>query len=163
MTYPTTTENGITLILPKPSTGNYTLTLTSFGKFPGQYPRFEPQYYGIEYSAHGGVARVGTSFRPKVFWQFEASLDRDQQETLKRMEAVYLNTPSAWTIYDYTNPHSEVGSASMALAPNSTLADDGDTVLYYPVWTAEPVDQGFEFREDPRNGINFVSFRLKEV
>ena len=162
MAYPTTTQTGIILSVPKPSTGNYEISVTQFGQFPGQYPRIEPEYFDIEYSAYGGVSRTGTAFRPKVLWAFEASLDQDKREVLQRMEAVYLASPQAWTIYDYTNPHSEVGSASMSVAPNSTLADDGDTVLYYPVWTAEPV-AGFEFREDPRTGVDIVSFRFKEV
>lgn len=156
MAYPTTTANGIVLTL-----GGYSLTITQFGNYPGTYPRIEPQYFDIEYSAYGGVSRTGTEFRPKVFWTFEGRCTLEQQEILKRMEAVYLASPSAWTIYDYTNPHAEVGSASMTEAPNSTGADDGTTILYYPAWTAEPT-AGFEFSESSA-GVDIVTFQFKEV
>ncbi|MEO1390231.1 MAG: hypothetical protein AAFV85_23100 [Cyanobacteria bacterium J06634_6] len=157
MGYPTTTEKGIVLTL-----GSYTLSITAFGSFPGAYPRLEPQYFDIEYSARGGAARTGTAFRPKVFWTFEGKLGLTQQETLKRMESTYLAAPSAWTIYDYTNPHGEVGAATMALAPSSTAADDGTTVLYYPQWAAEPT-RAFTWSEDPRGGVDSVTFQFKEV
>ena len=163
MAYPTTTEKGIVLIIPKPSSGNYTLTITGdFGRRPSEYPRLDPEYYSIEYSIEGGISRSGTAFRPKSVWTFEARLDLTQQETLKRMEAVHHSNPQAWTIYDYTNPYNETSPATKSLAPSSTSADDGDTVLYYPIWTAEPT-RAFAWTEDPKDETDVVSFQFQEV
>ena len=158
MAYPTTTAQGIIL-----TRGSYSVTIDTFASSrPGQYPRLEAQYLNIEYSINGGARRIGPSHRPKAVWTFQARLDLTQQEALKRLEAAYLTSPGAITLYDYTNPFAEVGGATMSTAPNSTTASDGTTVLYYPVWEAE-LTQPITWTEDPQDGYDVVSLQLKEV
>ena len=163
MAAPTTTANGIVLIYPKPTTGNYTLTITRFGRYPGRYPRIDGRYKSIEKSISGSSARRGASSRFAI-WNFDAKLDLSQQETLRRMEAAYWASPAAWTIYDYTNYWNESGTSNTrAIAPNSATADDGDTILYYPQWNAEPTSrEGFVWTE-LSDGFDQVSMSFTET
>ena len=157
MAAPTTTANGIVLIL-----GPYTLTIETFGRFPGRYPRLEANYTGITRSISGSAARRGPISFPPAIWTFDARLSLDQQETLRRMEASYWGNRRAWTLYDYTNYWLENGTINTrAIAPNSTTAPDANTILYYPVWNAEPT-QPFEFVEQS-NGFDVVSFQFTET
>lgn len=157
MATPTTTAQGIVLIL-----GSYTLTITTFGRFPGRYPRLETTYTSIDRSISGSAARRGPISFPPAIWAFDARLSLDQQETLRRMEASYWGNRRAWTIYDYTNYWFENGvTNTRAIAPNSTAANDGVTVLYYPQWRAEPT-QPFEFVEQS-DGFDIVSFQFTET
>ena len=158
MAQPTTTAKGIVLIL-----GSYTLTITEFGRRPGQYPRIDGRYKSIVRSLKGSAARRGAASRFAI-WQFDARLSLGQQETLRRMEALYWDAPQAWTLYDYTNYWNEGGiTNNRALAPNSTAASDGTTILYYPQWKAEPTNQnGFEWTEQA-DGFDIVGFQFTET
>ena len=157
MAAPTTTASGIVLIF-----GSYTLTLTVFGRRPGRYPRLEANYTTIERSIKGSAARRGPLTQPTAIWTFDARLSLDQQETLRRMEAAYWGARGPWTLYDYTNYWFENGNTNTrALAPNSTAASDGTTILYYPQWRAEPT-QAFEFVEQAA-GFDVVSFQFTET
>lgn len=136
MAQPTTTAKGIVLAL-----GSYTLTITKVGRTPGQYPRIDLRSMVINRSIRGTPGRRGPISRPPAIWDFEPLLTLDQYETWERMKAVYWDTPQAFTIYDYTRYWSENGtSRTRAIAPNSTEASDGTTILYYPQWKAEPTD-----------------------
>ncbi|MEM9264515.1 MAG: hypothetical protein AAGA46_03230 [Cyanobacteria bacterium P01_F01_bin.13] len=158
MAAPTTTAQGIVLLL-----GGYTLTITQFGRYPGRYPRIDGAYTSIERSIAGASARRGPRSR-FALWNFDAKLSLAQQETLRRMEGAYWGNRQAWTLYDYTNYWSENGTSNTrAIAPNSTSASDGTTILYYPRWQAEPTEQsGFEFTEQS-DGFDLVSFQFTET
>lgn len=157
MAAPTTTASGIVLIL-----GSYTLTITRFGTYPGRYPRLEAEYTSINRSIRNSAARRGPLTHPPAIWTFDATLDLGQQETLRRMEALYWNSRTGWTIYDYTNYWSENGvTNTRAIAPNSTATNDGTTILYYPQWQAEPT-QPFEFTEQS-SGYDRVAMQFTET
>ena len=159
MAAPTTTAKGIVLTLSP-----YSLELTIFGSRPGRYPRIDGEYTRIARSLRGSAARRGPVNRPFAIWDFEARLSLDQQEVLKRMEASYWANRRAWMIYDYTNYWGENGvTRTRAIAPNSTAASDGTTLLYYPQWNAEPTNQnGFEWTEQS-DGFDLVSFQFTET
>ena len=157
MARPTTTQQGITLSL-----GSYSLSITRFGNYPGQYPRLSTNYTQISHSISGAASRTGVVYRPPAIWTFEGRLTQDQYETLIRMEALYWNNRTGWIIYDYTNYYGEA-TRTRAIAPNSTEASDGTTVLYYPQWRAEPTNQrGFE-RTESSKLETVVAFQFTET
>ena len=157
MAEPTTTASGIVLVLAP-----YTLTITQFGPRPGRYPRLDTTYTRIARSQRGTPARRGPQSRPPAIWNFTGRLNLDQQETLRRMEASYWAIRRAFTLYDYTNYWNENGTTrTRAIAPNSTSAQDGTTILYYPQWQAEPT-QGFEWIEQTE-GWDLIEFQFTET
>lgn len=159
MAAPSKTADGIVLILAP-----YTLVITEFGPRPGRYPRLDTTYTSIARSLRGTPARRGPIGRPPAIWDFTGRLSLDQQETLRRMEGSYWGNRRAWVIYDYTNYWGENGATNTrAISPNSSLASDGTTVLYYPQWNAEPTNErGFEFTEQS-DGFDLVSFQFTET
>ncbi len=157
MAAPTTTGRGIVL-----NHAGYSLSITTFGRYPGKYPRVDGRYKGIVRGKRGGAARTGAQTRFAI-WNFVGSLTLEQQETLTRMEAAYWGAPGPWVIYDYTNYWSENGTTNTrAIAPNSTTAADANTICYYPQWQAEPTNErGFEYTEQS-DGIDSVQFQFTE-
>lgn len=154
--YPTTTAQGIVLIH-----AGLTLTITRFGSFPSAYPRLDGQYPTLTYSLRGNAAREGRLFRPKSIWTFDALLDLEQQATWQRMEAAYLATPAAFTLYDYTRPWADSGTRSRGLAPNSTEDATGGRALYYAAFNAEPT-RAARFVERSGND-DLLTFQFQET
>ncbi len=157
MALPTTTERGIVL-----NHAGYSLAITLFGRYPGQFPRVDGRYKGIVRSKRGAAARTGALTRFAI-WNFVGCLTLDQQEILIRMEAAYWGNPGPWIIYDYTNYWAENGTTNTrAIAPNSTVAADANTICYYPQWQAEPTNQrGFEYSEKS-DGVRVAQFQFTE-
>ena len=154
--YPTTTAEGIVLVF-----NGLTLTVESFGTFPGRYPRVDAQAFGIEYSYRGNASREGTLFRPKALFTFDAKLSLEQQATRARMEARYFASPATWTLYDYTQPIADSGSRTRALAPNSTADTTSGDALYYAGFNVEPVRAAEVVEQNAR--YDLVSFQFAET
>jgi hypothetical protein len=122
---------GITLTL-----GSYSVEIKDFAG--ERYPRRTIEWAQISQSARGASVRRSPSYRPKHIWDFQCRLDIDDWETLKRMMALYWDSPAAWTLEDYTMPFAETSPRTRALATGASADDDSTTVLYYAQFNAEP-------------------------
>lgn len=134
------------------SFGGYSLSVTQFQE--ATEPRATISWLGISQSARGTSIRTGPIYRPKHIWTFTPLLSNAQVATLRRMFALYINSPGPWTIDDLISPLEEVSPRTRALATGGTEEDDSTTTIYHAKFYAEPTqypsfEKAGDFRRFP--------------
>lgn len=92
----------------------------------------------IQRSPYGAPNRTGYAYEPPHLWQVSAVIDTATRAILRIQQNRYMQAPDPWLIYDYTELFAEEAPRTRALAPTAAATTDGDDVIYYAQFRAEP-------------------------